>query len=92
MKKNKDENTHCWLFCILCFHKVFLTYILFVGGGRIEIAVDHTLTVDGHIMANSEDVLYTTSWAMSSGGSGGSILINTVNYTGNLSDPHQRCN
>jgi len=35
-------------------------------------------------MSNSEDVLYTSSWRKSSGGSGGSILINTVNFTGTL--------
>jgi hypothetical protein len=31
--------------------------IYFSGGGRLEIEVNHTLTVDGYIMANSEDVL-----------------------------------
>ena len=58
------------------------TIYIFSGGGRLEIDVSQTLTVDGHIMANSEDVLYTNSWQKSSGGSGGSILIHTVNYTG----------
>ena len=56
--------------------------IYFSGGGRLEIEVNHTLTVDGYIMANSEDVLSVSSWSGASGGSGGSILINTVNFTG----------
>ncbi|XP_076091252.1 uncharacterized protein LOC143063127 [Mytilus galloprovincialis] len=52
------------------------------GGGRLEIKVQHTLKVDGYVMANSEDVLSVSSWSGASGGSAGSILINTVNFTG----------
>lgn len=63
---------------------------VFVGGGVLELNIDHTLTVDGYIKANSENVQGVTSWYSASGGSGGSIHITTVNYTGqgslNISD------
>lgn len=63
---------------------------VFVGGGVLELNIDHTLTVDGYIKANSENVQGVTSWYSASGGSGGSIHITTVNYTGqgslNVSD------
>lgn len=53
-----------------------------VGGGILELNIDHTLTVDGYIKANSENVRGVTNWYSASGGSGGSIHITTVNYTG----------
>ena len=43
--------------------------------------VAHTLTVDGYIQANSKMVDSAAS-SLSSGGSGGSIIIHTVNITG----------
>lgn len=42
--------------------------------------------MDGYIKANSENVRGVTNWYSASGGSGGSIHINTVNYTGQGSD------
>ena len=45
----------------------------------MEIA--HTLAVDGYIKANSENTI-STSTNGASGGSGGSILIQTFNFTG----------
>lgn len=46
--------------------------------------------MDGYIKANSENVRGVTNWYSASGGSGGSIHITTVNYTGqgglNISD------
>ncbi|KAK3576661.1 hypothetical protein CHS0354_004945 [Potamilus streckersoni] len=50
------------------------------GGGVLELDVKHTLTVDGFIKANSLPVV--SSSYLASGGSAGSILINTVNFTG----------
>lgn len=38
--------------------------------------------MDGYIKANSENVRGVTNWYSASGGSGGSIHITTVNYTG----------
>lgn len=55
------------------------------GGGKLEIEVAHTLTVDGYVMSNSDDVVSVSSWHGASGGSGGSIIINTVNFTGKWS-------
>lgn len=57
-------------------------YFVVVGGGILELNIDHTLTVDGYIKANSENVRGVTNWYSASGGSGGSIHITTVNYTG----------
>lgn len=45
--------------------------------------IQHTLAVDGYIRANSEDTGSNVNGA--SGGSGGSIIINTHNFTGKLS-------
>lgn len=44
--------------------------------------IQHTLAVDGYIRANSEDTGSNVNGA--SGGSGGSIIINTHNFTGKL--------
>lgn len=59
----------------------YLCFVV-VGGGILELNIDHTLTVDGYIKANSENVRGVTNWYSASGGSGGSIHITTVNYTG----------
>ena len=56
--------------CILCISSP--------GGGVVELTVKKTLTVDGYIRANSEDV----KASLASGGSGGSVLIRTQNFTG----------
>ena len=45
--------------------------------------ISHTLTVDGYIRANSRDVSNAHS-SLASGGSGGSIIIRTVNITGRV--------
>jgi hypothetical protein len=52
------------------------------GGGKLVIEVQHTLTVDGYIQANSKAV-HNAGATLASGGSGGSIIIRTVNITGN---------
>ncbi|KAL8620480.1 hypothetical protein ACOMHN_056872 [Nucella lapillus] len=52
-----------------------------IGGGRLTMKVAHTLAVDGYIQANSRRVK-GDNLGLSSGGSGGSILIHTVNITG----------
>lgn len=66
------------------FMSHLLTVINFiaVGGGILEMNILHTLTVDGYIKANSENVQGVSNWYSASGGSGGSIHIITVNYTG----------
>ena len=66
------------------FLSQLLTVINFiaVGGGILEMNILHTLTVDGYIKANSENVQGVSNWYSASGGSGGSIHIVTVNYTG----------
>ena len=50
------------------------------GGGILDIEVVDTLKVDGYIWANSRDLVGDRSGG--SGGSGGSILIRTGNFTG----------
>ena len=62
--------------------RIIETYCFgYTGGGRLEIDVSHTLAVEGYIMANSDNVPNTAN-DLSSGGSAGSILIRTVNFTG----------
>ncbi|CAH1775844.1 unnamed protein product, partial [Owenia fusiformis] len=51
------------------------------GGGILEIDVTGTLTVDGYISSNSNDIGSSVNDG-SSGGSGGSIFINTGNFSG----------
>lgn len=53
---------------------------MYTGGGILEMHVGGTLEVSGYIQANALDVNTTTSY--SGGGSGGSILIFTTNFTG----------
>jgi hypothetical protein len=53
------------------------------GGGIIHMEIAHTLAVDGYIKANSENTI-SASTNGASGGSGGSILIQTFNFTGML--------
>ena len=45
--------------------------------------ISRTLSVDGYIKANSYDTT-STVYNGASGGSGGSIIINTANFTGSL--------
>ena len=45
--------------------------------------ISGTLSVDGYIKSNSYDTT-STIYNGASGGSGGSILINTGNFTGNF--------
>ena len=62
---------------------VILNMVLIAGGGVIHMEVQHTLAVDGYIKANSENTGSNSNGA--SGGSGGSIIIETHNFTGNFS-------
>ena len=58
------------------------------GGGILDIEVIDTLKVDGYILANSRDLVGDRIGG--SGGSGGSILIRTGNFTGGAREKH--CN
>ncbi|XP_033640829.1 uncharacterized protein LOC117301055 [Asterias rubens] len=53
-----------------------------IGGGILNIDVKGILRVDGHIKANSLDIGVASSLSGASGGSGGSILIQTGALTG----------
>ena len=59
-----------------------LYWFLCLGGGILNIDVKGILRVDGHIKANSLDVGVASSLSGASGGSGGSILIQTGALTG----------
>nr|XP_054759184.1 uncharacterized protein LOC129265193 [Lytechinus pictus] len=53
-----------------------------IGGGTLQIQVADVLQVDGTIMADSLDLALTSSGSDSSGGSGGSILIESGAFIG----------
>ncbi|XP_071506021.1 uncharacterized protein [Diadema antillarum] len=53
-----------------------------IGGGMLHIIVEDTLRVDGTIAANSLDLPLSSVGATSSGGSGGSILVETGAFVG----------
>jgi len=59
---------------------------MYTGGGTLLINVSHTLAVEGYIMSNSDDVTVNGKVTDgSSGGSAGSILVYTTNFTGMIS-------
>ena len=64
---------------------LFTTFVSVTpGGGKIEIEVAGGLEVSGYIQANSLDVedLTAGQYQYSGGGTGGSIMIHTGNFTG----------
>lgn len=58
------------------------------GGGKIEMNVNGKLEVSGFLQANSDDVtgLLSGQEPYSGGGSGGSIYIQTGNFTGDVTE------
>ena len=58
-------------------------YVMFAGGGILDVRVSGTLLLDGYMLANSGDLVGNRKGG--SGGSGGSILIHAGNFTGQQS-------